>query len=138
MFSGFLAPSALGNSIGRMMPFSTTERPKVVSDTLFGLLPFLFQLSYYSFAWYQTIIGDWGATIVMTLLKGELDAFLSLYKFQEQFNTLNVFLYQVLYDCTAFRRFHGEEFLERKKNLISEQSVVFRHVECLLCLNPFS
>jgi hypothetical protein len=75
MFSGFLAPSALGNSIGRMMPFSATERPKVVSYTLFGLLPFLFQLSYYSFAWYQTIIGDWGATIVMTLLKGELGAF---------------------------------------------------------------
>lgn len=82
MFSGFLAPSALGNSIGRMMPFSATERPKVVSYTLFGLLHFLFQLSYYSFAWYQTIIGDWGATIVMTLLKGELDAFLSSINFK--------------------------------------------------------
>ena len=65
--------------------------------SVFGLLTFLIQMSYYSFAWYQLIIGDYGATIVMILIKGELDAFLSTYKFQEQFNTLNVFLYQVIY-----------------------------------------
>ncbi len=63
----------------------------------FGMIVFLFQMGYYGFAWYQCFIGNWGATIVMILIKGELDAFLTTYKFQEQFNTLKVFLYQVAY-----------------------------------------
>ncbi len=65
--------------------------------TLFGLFALVVQLSYYGFAAYQTILGHWGATIVMVLIKGELDAFLATYKFQEQFNTLKVFLYQLIY-----------------------------------------
>ena len=36
MISGFLTPSALGNFIGRMIPFTASERPRVVSHTLFG------------------------------------------------------------------------------------------------------
>jgi glycosyltransferase involved in cell wall biosynthesis len=71
-----------------------------VGDSLanrFGAMVFLVQIGYYSFAFYQTFIGDWGATIMMVLIKGELDAFLTTYKFQEQFNTLQVFVYQLLY-----------------------------------------
>lgn len=65
--------------------------------SIFGLTVFLLQMTYYSFAWYQTFIGDWGATIVLILIKGELDAFLATYAFQEQFNTLKVFVYQFVY-----------------------------------------
>lgn len=65
--------------------------------SIFGLTVFLLQMTYYSFAWFQSFIGDWGATIVLILIKGELDAFLVTYAFQEQFNTLKVFFYQLVY-----------------------------------------
>lgn len=65
--------------------------------TFFGGFVFLVQMSYYAFAFYQSLLGDWGATIVMVLIKGELDAFLTTYKFQEQFNTVQVFVYQLIY-----------------------------------------
>ena len=65
--------------------------------TFFGLFVLIVQLTFYSFAWYQLFKGNWIGTILMILIKGELDAFLCTYKFQEQFNTLQVFFYQLVY-----------------------------------------
>jgi poly-beta-1,6-N-acetyl-D-glucosamine synthase len=65
--------------------------------TIFGLFVFAIQMIYYTFAWYQLYLGNWGGTLLMVLIKGELDAFLSTYKFQDQFNTLQVFFYQLIY-----------------------------------------
>ncbi len=65
--------------------------------TAFGLFVLMVQMTYYAFACYQMFLGNWGGTILMILIKGELDAFLCTYAFQEQFNTLQVFFYQLVY-----------------------------------------
>lgn len=80
--------------------FRWLGKAKKVGDSfanIFGILVFAIQMTYYSFAFYQLFNGGFGATIVMVLIKGEMDAFLSTYAFQAQFNTLQVFLYQLIY-----------------------------------------
>ncbi|MGJ8661557.1 MAG: hypothetical protein ACSHXL_05940, partial [Bacteroidota bacterium] len=75
-------------------------KTKAVKDSLasvFGLTVLLLQLSYYSFSLYQLTIGNYGAAIILVLIKGELDAFICTYKFQEQFNTFQVFLYELVF-----------------------------------------
>ncbi len=92
------APNSLVSGMSqRWRWLNKTSKVKDSFATLFGLFALLIQLSYFAFAFYQVALGDWGATIVLILIKGELDAFLATYAFQEQFNTLQVFLYQLFY-----------------------------------------
>jgi biofilm PGA synthesis N-glycosyltransferase PgaC len=80
-------------------------KSKAVKDNLanlFGVFVLVLQLSYYAFAFHQLWIGNFGATIVMILIKSELDAFICTYKFQEQFNTFQVFVYELVFPVYIF------------------------------------
>jgi hypothetical protein len=76
-----------------------------VKDALangFGFIVLLIQLMYYTFAFFQLAIGNFGATIVLILIKSELDAFICTYKYQEQFNTFQVFVYELIFPIYIF------------------------------------
>ncbi len=105
------APTTIQSGLAqRLRWLSKTKHVRDSFATVFGLFTLLVQLSYYTFAFYQSFIGDWGATIVLILIKGELDAFLATYSFQEQFNTLQVFVYQVLYPFYILALLYGWGF----------------------------
>jgi glycosyltransferase involved in cell wall biosynthesis len=80
-------------------------KSKAVKDALangFGFIVLLIQLMYYTFAFFQLAIGNFGATIVLILIKSELDAFICTYKYQEQFNTFQVFVYELIFPIYIF------------------------------------
>ena len=105
------APTTIKSGMAQRLRW--LSKTKHVGDSfanVFGFFALMVQLAYYGFAIYQSLIGDWGATLVMVLIKGELDAFLATYSFQEQFNTFQVFVYQLLYPFYILALLFGSLF----------------------------
>jgi biofilm PGA synthesis N-glycosyltransferase PgaC len=102
-------------------------KSRAVNDNfanLFGLIVLMIQLSYYSFAFYQLSIGYYGATFLMVLIKGELDAFICTYKFQYQFKTIQVFVYELLFPVyIVVLLFHSLFFAATWKGRVSKKKI---------------
>lgn len=92
-------------------------KTKAVEDNManiFGLFVLVLQLSYYAFSATQLVMGNYGAAVVLVLIKGELDAFICTYRFQEQFNTFQVFLYELLFLIYIFALLFSSIFITQK------------------------
>lgn len=119
------APKTLTNGMSqRLRWLGKSGQVKDSFATSIGILVFIAQMLYYTFAFSQLATGDWGATVVMILIKGELDAFLCTYKFQEQFSTVNVFLYQLSYPIYILALLFGLVFVKptwKGRELVNRQ-----------------